>query len=144
MTVPLDVVIPSRLEEIPKISAELELCMQSMGFSDDQILDLQLAVEEAITNVIKHGYDGTSGTIAVRCTALDDEIAIEISDSAPAFDPLSVPEPDTSADIDQRGIGGLGIFLIRRVTDSATYRYEQEKNILTLTKKKGTPGRVTG
>ena len=110
--------------------------MQSMGFSDDQILDLQLAVEEAITNVIKHGYEETPGTIAIRCTAGDDEIAIEISDNAPAFDPLGVPEPDTSADIDQRGIGGLGIFLIRRVTDSATYRYEQDKNILTLTKKK--------
>jgi Anti-sigma regulatory factor (Ser/Thr protein kinase) len=144
MTVPLDVVIPSHLEEIPKISAELEQCMQSMGFSDDQILDLQLAVEEAITNVITHGYEETPGTIAVRCTTEDDEIAIEISDHAPAFDPLSVPEPDTSADIDQRGIGGLGIFLIRRVTDSATYRYEQEKNILTLKKKRSLQGKVTG
>ncbi|WP_292368746.1 ATP-binding protein [Methanoregula sp. UBA64] len=144
MTVPPDIVIPSHLEEIPRISAELEQCMQSMGFSDDQILDLQLAVEEAITNVIKHGYEETPGTITIRCTRGDDEIAIEISDSAPAFDPLSVPEPDTSADIDQRGIGGLGIFLIRRVTDSATYRYEQGKNILTLTKKKSLQGRVPG
>ena len=144
MTAPPDIVIPSRLEEIPKISSELEQCMQSMGFSDDQILDLQLAVEEAITNIIRHGYEKTPGTIAIRCTAGDEDITIEISDSAPAFDPLGVPEPDTSADIDQRGIGGLGIFLIRRVTDSATYRYEQEKNILTLTKKKCPSGSVAG
>ncbi len=61
---------------------------------------------------------------------------VEISDDAPAFDPLQVPEPDTSANLDDREIGGLGIFLIRKVTDSATYRYEKAKNILTLTKKR--------
>ena len=79
---------------------------------------------------------GTTGTIAICCRAGQDEVTVQISDDAPAFDPLQVPEPDTSADLDDRVIGGLGIFLIRKVTDNATYRYEKAKNIMTLTKKR--------
>ncbi|MGA2161837.1 MAG: ATP-binding protein [Methanoregula sp.] len=131
-----NLVIPALLDEIPGVSFELEQCMRSSGFSDEQILDLQLAVEEAITNIIVHGYAGTPGTIAIRCRAGPDEAIVEIFDNAPAFDPLQVPEPDTSTDLDDREIGGLGIFLTRQVTDAVMYRYEQGQNILTLTKKK--------
>ena len=136
MTASADLTIPALLDEIPGVSFELEQCMRSSGFSDEQILDLQLAVEEAITNIIVHGYAGTPGTIMIHCRAGPDEVSVEISDDAPAFNLLQAPEPDISADIDDRKIGGLGIFLIRKVTDSATYRYEKAKNILTLTKKK--------
>jgi serine/threonine-protein kinase RsbW len=136
MTASADLTIPAHLDEIPGVSFELEQCMRSAGFSDEQILDLQLAVEEAITNIIVHGYAGTPGTLAISCRPGPDEVIIEISDDAPAFDLLQVPEPDISADLKDRKIGGLGIFLIRKVTDSATYRYEKAKNILTLTKKR--------
>jgi len=136
MTASADLTIPAHLDEIPGVSFELEQCMRSSGFSDEQILDLQLAVEEAITNSIVHGYAGTPGSITIRCRAGPDEVSIEISDDAPAFNLLQAPEPDISADLIDRKIGGLGIFLIRKVTDSATYRYEKAKNILTLTKKR--------
>ena len=136
MTSSASLVFPAVLDAIPGVSFELEQYMRSSGFSDEQTLDLQLAVEEVITNTIVHGYAGTPGTIAICCRAGPDEVIIEISDDAPAFDPLQAPEPDTSADLDDRKIGGLGIFLIRKVTDSATYRYEKAKNILTLTKKR--------
>jgi serine/threonine-protein kinase RsbW len=136
MTASADLTIPAILDEIPIVSFELEQCMRSSDFSDEQILDLQLAVEEAITNIVLHGYAGTPGTLSICCRAGPDEVIVEISDTAPAFDPLRVPEPDTAADLEDREVGGLGIFLIRKVTDSATYRYEKAKNILTLTKKK--------
>jgi serine/threonine-protein kinase RsbW len=136
MTASADLTIPAHLDEIPGVSFELEQCMRSSGFSDEQILDLQLGVEEAITNIIVHGYAGSPGTITICCRAGPDEVIVEISDDAPAFNLLQAPEPDTSADLDDRKIGGLGIFLIRKVTDSATYRYEEAKNILILTKKR--------
>jgi serine/threonine-protein kinase RsbW len=136
MTPSASIVIPALLDAIPGVSFELEQYLRSSGFSDEQILDLQLAVEEVITNTIMHGYAGTTGIIAICCRAGQDEVIVEISDDAPAFDPLQVPEPDTSADLDDREIGGLGIFLIRKVTDNATYRYDKAKNILTLTKKR--------
>jgi serine/threonine-protein kinase RsbW len=136
MTPSANIDIPAILDAIPGVSFELEQWLRLSGFSDEQTLDLQLAVEEVITNTILHGYAGTPGTIRICCRAGPDEVTVEISDDAPAFDPLQVPEPDTSANLDDREIGGLGILLIRKVTDNATYRYEKAKNILTLTKKK--------
>ena len=59
MTGSASLAIPALLDEVPGVSVELERCMRSSGFSDEQILDLQLAVEEAITNIIVHGYAGT-------------------------------------------------------------------------------------
>ena len=129
--------IPADLEQIQKVSEKIEQCMKSHGWAEDAILDVQLAVEEAVTNAILHGYDGISGTIAIRIETTPHHIAVEIADDAPAFDPLSVPDPDISGDIEDRQIGGLGIFLIRRVMDEVSYRYEKNKNILVMEKKIG-------
>ncbi|MFA5332701.1 MAG: ATP-binding protein [Methanoregula sp.] len=136
MAASIDLNLPANLEAIPRVSFEIEQCMRSLGFFDEQILDLQLAVEEAITNSVLHGYNGMPGTLAIRCRAGQDEVVVEIADSAPQFDPLSLPPPDLSEDIREREIGGLGVFLIRKVTDSVTYRYEDAHNVLTLVKKK--------
>ncbi len=129
--------IPAELEQIQKVSEKIEQCMKSHGWAEDAVLDVQLAVEEAVTNAILHGYDGTSGTIAIRIETSPHHIAVEIADDAPAFDPLSVPDPDIDADLEDRQIGGLGIFLIRRVMDEVSYRYEKNKNILVMEKKIG-------
>jgi len=126
--------IPAELEQIQEVSEKIEQCMKSHGWGEDAILDVQLAVEEAVTNSILHGYDGTSGTIAIRIETTPHHIAVEIADDAPAFDPMSVPDPDVDADLEDRQIGGLGIFLIRRVMDEVSYRYENNKNILVMEK----------
>lgn len=67
-------------------------------------------------------------------------MTVEIADDAPAFDPLEAPDPDITASLDDRDIGGLGIFLVRRVTDAVAYRYERGRNILSLMKKRKKPG----
>jgi serine/threonine-protein kinase RsbW len=127
--------IKADISMISEVSSRLEEIMQAVGFSTEEILDTQLAVEEAITNVIVHGYEQTPGEIVVTCRMVPGEIEVQIADSAPPFDPLSIPEPDLDADVSERRVGGLGIYLLRQVMDGIAYRYENEKNILTLTKK---------
>jgi anti-sigma regulatory factor (Ser/Thr protein kinase) len=61
-------------------------------------------------------------------------VEVEIADTSPPFDPLSIPEPELENSIDKRKIGGLGVFLIRQVMDGVSYRYENGKNILVLIK----------
>ena len=61
---------------------------------------------------------------------------VEIADTAPRFDPLSLPEPELNGTIENRKIGGLGIFLVRQVMDEISYRYENGQNILVMIKKK--------
>ncbi|MFA4860996.1 ATP-binding protein [Methanoregula sp.] len=124
------------LNEIDAISSALDEVMKKHAFSEEEILDTQLAVEEAVTNVIVHGYDGRDGEIGVTIRATRGIVEIQIEDSALPFDPLTLPEPDLTGDIDERRIGGLGIFLIRQVMDEIVYRYENEKNILVMVKRK--------
>jgi len=128
--------IPSDINEIPAISRALETLMQANGFPEDDILDTQLAVEEAITNIIEHGYGKEGGGITVSCHADPGIIEVQLEDRAVPFDPLTLPEPDLVSEVGDRKIGGLGIFLIRQVMDDIRYRFEEGKNILLLTKRK--------
>jgi len=133
----ISLTISSEIGQIPKISAALEEAMQSHAFAEEEILDTQLAVEEAITNSIVHGYRGKTGTVMVIIHVSRGIAEIQIEDNAEQFDPLSIPEPDLAGDLEERHIGGLGIFLIRQVMDEVVYRYEDGKNILSLVKRKG-------
>ncbi len=136
LTITADIVIPARIDAVPGVALEIEKVMQKAGFCDQQVFDVQLAVEETIANTIRHGYCGSPEPITIHCEADTDSMTVEITDSAPAFDPLVMPDPEVTSSLAERMPGGLGIYLIRRVTDTAAYRYEQGKNILTLTKKK--------
>jgi serine/threonine-protein kinase RsbW len=131
-----ELTIGSDIGEIPKISAMLEEGMHAYGFSDEDVLDTQLAVEEAIINIISHGYKKQGGWITVSCKVGPNHIEIQITDAAPQFDPLSIPEPELDSTIEDREIGGLGVFLIRQLMDDCSYRYENGRNILVLVKRR--------
>ena len=135
-TPPFSCRIPADLQEIAVLSEWLEAAMEKEGFSEGDILDTQLAVEESVTNIILHGYAENGGEITIVIQLDPDQITIELADQAPPFDPLSLPEPDLEADIDERKIGGLGIFLTRKLMNAVMYRFEDGKNILTMVKKK--------
>jgi len=130
----LDIVIPAKPDEIFKVTEDIEEILATQEFTEEAILDVRLALEEVLVNIISHGYCGRAGSIAVRCTASPLKAEIEISDSAPAFNPLSVPEPDIMSGIEERRIGGLGILLVRRVMDLVTYQHKNHRNVLTLVK----------
>jgi len=121
---------------IPRISLALDRALRIHAFSDEEILDTQLAVEEAVTNVIVHGYAGKDGEIVITCHITTRLVEVQIEDTAPPFNPLSIPEPDINENVEDRKIGGLGVFLLRQVMDDIIYRYEDGKNILVLVKKK--------
>jgi|SRR5208282_5580006 anti-sigma regulatory factor (Ser/Thr protein kinase) len=128
--------IPARFDAVPAVAREIEQFMKGAGFSDPAVLDVQLAVEEIIANTIRHGFCGNPGSISIHSTAAPDGLTVEITDRAPPFNPLSVPSPDVTSSLAERKTGGLGIYLVRQVIDTVTYRYEDGKNILLLTKKK--------
>jgi serine/threonine-protein kinase RsbW len=130
------ITIPSDLAAIREVTGGLEMAMKMYAFSDEDILDTQLAVEESLTNTILHGYRDQPGDLTIHCRASHGLVEIQIEDSAPPFDPLSVPDADISADLDKRRIGGLGVLLIRKVMDDIVYRYEDGKNILAMVKRK--------
>ena len=108
------------------------------GFSDKDIYNIQLATDEAASNIIEHAYEGVSdGILELSCGMLDDTIKIVLTDHGEPFDPGSIPMPDLKADLTERKIGGLGIFLMRKLMDEVHYEPREDKsNVLTMIKRK--------
>ena len=131
-----DMAVEPDVGAIPSVSARLEETMGAAGFSPEDVLDTQLAVEEVITNIIVHGYRGTGPAIHLSGQFSGNRMVIRVADSAPRFDPLSIPEPELDGNVDDRKIGGLGIYLVRQVMDDISYHYEGGKNILVMEKRK--------
>jgi serine/threonine-protein kinase RsbW len=119
--------------------ADIRAFVRDIALSSDAppacLDDLTQAVDEAATNIVLHGYGGRGGTIDVDAHLADDRIVIVLSDTAPVFDPTTVPEPDLSVPALRRRPGGMGLHLIRLSTDSMVHRPRQGGgNILTLTR----------
>jgi serine/threonine-protein kinase RsbW len=110
------------------------------GFNDREVYNIQLATDEAASNIIEHAYEGVSnGLLEISCGVKGSAITIILVDHGESFDPSDVPAPDLKADLSERKIGGLGIFLMRKLMDEVQYKAEPRKNrnTLTMTKRKG-------
>jgi len=104
--------------------------------SDELQFKIRLSVEEAAENVVRYAYPDGQGWIEVS-TSIEqpsNTLAIEIKDAGIKFDPLAKEDPDVEAALDERKIGGLGIFLCKQLMDDISYRYENGCNILTMKK----------
>ena len=99
-------------------------------------MSLNLALEEAVTNVILYAYpEGSDGLVDVEAIMSKDKLKFIISDSGKEFDPTAAPEADITLGVEDRPIGGLGIYLVRNIMDSVSYERTDGKNILSMTKK---------
>ena len=108
------------------------------GFSDKDIYNIQLATDEAASNIIEHAYENISdGTLELSCGMQGDAIKIVLIDHGESFDPSEIPMPDLKADLSDRKIGGLGIFLMRKLMDEVHYEPSPDRsNVLTMIKRK--------
>jgi serine/threonine-protein kinase RsbW len=115
---------------------------RQVGFSDKEIYSIQLAADEASSNIIEHAYAGMQGgKIELDCTILDDGLKIVMRDMGKSFDPASVPEPNVKADLAERKIGGLGLYLMHKLMDEVSYESSGDNgNTLTMVKRIGDGG----
>lgn len=109
----------------------------ALGVAPDILSKLQLAVDEAATNVILHGYRNQGqGTIEIEMEQVESDLVIRLRDEATPFDPTEVPLPDINLPLSQRKPGGMGIYLIRRCVDEIRHRLTSSGgNELTLLKR---------
>ncbi len=129
--------LPAELQSLPFFLERVIECASQSGLGEHKVGAVELALEEAIVNVVKYSSSAPDSVITVECRLNNEnEFAIDIIDNGPAFNPLSKDIPDTSANIEDRPIGGLGIFFIKEMTDGVSYAREADKNILTITMKK--------
>jgi anti-sigma regulatory factor (Ser/Thr protein kinase) len=108
------------------------------GFGDKDVYNIQLAADEASSNIIEHAYEGVSnGILELSCGVKGDVLTIILVDQGESFDPSEIPLPDLKADLSERKIGGLGIFLMRKLMDEVHYESKpNNRNVLTMIKRK--------
>jgi serine/threonine-protein kinase RsbW len=101
---------------------------------EDRIDELGLLIDELIMNVCTHAYSAEkSGDVRVTyCISASRELTVEVADQGPEFNPLQIKQPDLALSIQDRPIGGLGIYLVKALAKSLTYRREQGWNRLTF------------
>jgi anti-sigma regulatory factor (Ser/Thr protein kinase) len=123
------------LDEIRDFVGEIA---RAGGFSDKDVYNIQLATDEAASNIIEHAYENQpQGVLELSCGMKGDTITIILIDHGESFDPSAIPLPDLKADLSDRKIGGLGIFLMRKLMDEVHYEPKPDKsNVLIMIKRK--------
>jgi serine/threonine-protein kinase RsbW len=124
---------PVNLREIRRFITEEAI---ALGAGPDVVPDLVLAVDEAATNIILHGYRGEDGSIEVRVEQLGDDLVVRLCDRAASFDPSDAPHPNLEAPLEERPLGGLGVYMIGQLVDQVIHRVPPDGgNELTLIKR---------
>ncbi len=128
--------ITNDMAEIPRVHELIQSVRCHHSISDDTAYSIALALDELLTNTISYGYeDARLHEIRIRLEVEGHVVAVTIEDDGSPFDPLTASEPDVQAPIEERRIGGLGIFLVRHLMDAMSYERREAMNILRIEKR---------
>lgn len=131
--------IKALTDNLDRVLQYVDAALEIMGCSMKNQIQIDMAVEELFVNIAHYAYKGTVGD-AVIIAGPDPKsgiLRITFRDWGIPFDPLAKTDPDISLSVEEREIGGLGIFMAKKVMDTMDYRYENGQNVLTMTKKIG-------
>lgn len=134
-----NVTFPARFEFLDEIREFVGEIAREGGFTEKEIYSLQLAADEAASNIIEHAYEGISNAaLDISCDMHGDTLTITMHDNGRPFDPSKVKKPDLKADLSDRQIGGLGVYLMRKLMDEVHYKSNSRTgNLLTMIKRRG-------
>ncbi|MFH1742100.1 MAG: ATP-binding protein [bacterium] len=129
-------VFPAVLDALSQITETVTEAARSCGMDESSVRQLELAVDEASTNIINYAYpESSDGTIEVEWSCRDNEFAVILRDRGNAFDQTEPTNPNLDAPLEERQIGGLGRFFMQKCCDSLTYQRIGDCNVLTFVKK---------
>ncbi|MBO4611316.1 MAG: SpoIIE family protein phosphatase [Bacteroidales bacterium] len=129
-------VLKNSIDQISLLPAFVEDAVKASKLNPEMESSLNLALEEAVTNVIDYAYpERTEGEVLIDAAVTDKALTFTITDNGKPFDPTARPEVDINAGVEDRPIGGLGIHLVRQIMDEVRYERRGEKNVLIITKR---------
>lgn len=129
--------VPASTAYISAVRDFVGLYANQFGFSDREVDEIRLAVDEAYTNVIKHAYQfDDNQRVLISIGAHNDEFWVSITDQGRAFNPEQYSEPDIKERIRLKKRGGVGVYLIRRLMDAVEYNNMGNTNEIRMTKRR--------
>ena len=130
--------VTSDLQNLACIGKFVADAARDLGLEEEETYAIEMAVDEACTNVVEHAYAGRSGEpIDVTCYLENDHFVVSIRDQGTSFDPNAVPKPDINAPLEKRSLGGLGMYFMEKLMDEIRFEFDpREGNTLTMIKRR--------
>lgn len=129
--------IRSQFENLREVAEFARHWATEYGMREEDASDVELAVDEAVTNVIEHGYRGNpAGLITVTCARRKKELVVEIRDNGEPFDTTKYRDPKTAGSLPDRSVGGLGLYFMRKLMDRVEFHHQRGSGNLTIMVKK--------
>ena len=125
----------ARREAIAELTAWVDAELEQAECSPKAQMQIDVAIDEIMANIVMYAYPGREGNVTVRYSREGRIAEMTFIDEGIPYNPLDNPEPDVTLSAEERKIGGLGIFLVKKMADEVSYRYEDGKNILTIRKR---------
>lgn len=127
------------LDDIPEITESIESELEKIDCPMKMVIQINVAIDEIYSNIVKHGYSGNGGPATVKLIIEDEpkNIYIVFMDNGVKYNPLDKEDPDVTLSAEERNIGGLGIYMVKKTMDGMAYKYENGQNILTIMKSLG-------
>lgn len=132
-----EITVSALIENVADITEFAENEMMLHDCSMKTVMQINIAIDEIFSNIVKFAYPDSTGnaTVSIEFKENPNMIVMQFIDSGVPYNPLEREDPDVSLSADDREIGGLGIFVVKKSMDEVTYSYENNQNILTLFKK---------
>jgi len=130
----LALTLKNDISELSRIAEDIEAHGESRSWPIKWIMNLNLSLDELVTNIISYGYeDSGEHEIRITLTERDGSLTVVVEDDGIAFDPFTqAPEPDIDASVEERRIGGLGVYFVKTLMDEVSYERLGKRNLITL------------
>lgn len=131
-----EMTIPATVGNIEKVTAFVDEQLEQIDCPPKAQMQIDIAIDELFGNIAQYAYNPDIGPATVRVEVTQSPISVVITfiDHGVPYDPLKTAEPDISLSAEERAIGGLGIFLVKKTMDEITYEYKNGQNILRIRK----------
>jgi serine/threonine-protein kinase RsbW len=128
--------VPGRYDCVAEVCEKCAEVAREAGLDEDAVFHVEMAVDEACTNIIKHAYGGEDkGTIEMSCCVDDEKLIVTLHDHGQEFDPSAVPPPKVGGDVEEVAVGGLGLYFMRKLMDEVHFEFDPRTgNTLTMVK----------
>ena len=131
-----ELTVDAAIENIPAVTAFVEEQLEQVGCPMKAQMQIDIAIDELFSNIAQYAYSPKTGKATVRVEMTEDPMAVVITfiDNGIPYDPLAKADPNVSLPADNRQIGGLGIFMVKKSMDEINYEYKNGQNVLTIKK----------
>lgn len=131
-----ELTVEATVDNITQVTAFVDEQLEELGCPMKAQMQIDIAIDELFSNIVHYAYNPDVGTATVRIEVTEDPLAVVITfiDNGVQYDPLAKEDPDTTLSAEEREIGGLGIYMVKKSMDEITYDYKDGQNILTIKK----------